>query len=231
MFWTDLRRVVIAGVVALATGSGALAADVPGAAPLYKAAPAPPPPTDWTGLYAGAHFGYKWGGGYHDEFDDYAYYRGVIGGAYAGFNWQVSRLVLGIEADLGWASTRVDDTDFGPGFSARLDWLGSFRGRAGVAFDRHMVYGTGGIAWAHQSYLTVGAPSDHHTHVGWIAGAGVETMLTRNWTARLEYLRFDPGSVTYTVLGPYEADIRPGNIVRLGLGYKFDWGGPVVARY
>ena len=48
------------------------------------------------------------------------------------------------------------------------DWFGTVRARAGVAFDRVLIYATGGLAY-----------SDNST--GWVAGGGVEWALPVNW--------------------------------------------------
>jgi outer membrane immunogenic protein len=88
------------------------------------------------------------------------------------------------------------------------------------------------------------------TRVGWTAGAGAEWMLTGNWTAKLEYLHYDLGSDSYGstlsnivvppggavptgaafyTLGARSSTSFRGDIVRVGVNYKF--GGPVVAKY
>ena len=48
------------------------------------------------------------------------------------------------------------------------DWFGTLRARAGVAFDRVLIYATGGLAY-----------TDNNT--GWVAGGGVEWALPVNW--------------------------------------------------
>ena len=48
------------------------------------------------------------------------------------------------------------------------DWFGTVRARAGVAFDRVLIYATGGLAY-----------TDDNT--GWVAGGGVEWALPVNW--------------------------------------------------
>jgi outer membrane immunogenic protein len=88
------------------------------------------------------------------------------------------------------------------------------------------------------------------TRVGYAVGGGAEWKLLSNWSAKLEYLYYDLGSVTYSN-GTLAYDMGPtpfpgvgiasiasssstrfnGQIFRAGLNYKFDWGGPVAARY
>ena len=77
--------------------------------------------------------------------------------------------------------------------------------------------------------------STDRTKLGWTVGGGVEAALWSNWTAKLEYLYIDLGTVNDVLIGI--APITPivtssritDQIVRVGLNYRF--GGPVVARY
>ena len=56
---------------------------------------------------------------------------------------------------------------------------------------------------------------------GWTLGAGVETKLTHNMTARIEYRYSDYGSHTYDLGGTgYRSSLNT-NEVRVGLGFKF----------
>jgi outer membrane immunogenic protein len=77
------------------------------------------------------------------------------------------------------------------------------------------------------------------TRAGWTAGGGIEYAFARNVTAKLEGLYYDLGADTiasgslpvpngFTRGMSFETR---GAIVRAGVNYKFDWGGPVVARY
>jgi outer membrane immunogenic protein len=76
---------------------------------------------------------------------------------------------------------------------------------------------------------------------GWTAGGGLEWMFAPNWTTKLEYLYYDLGSASYTtgaydsVFGAVTVATRTstrfeGNIVRVGLNYKFGTG-PILANY
>jgi outer membrane immunogenic protein len=76
--------------------------------------------------------------------------------------------------------------------------------------------------------------------VGWTVGAGVEGVISGNWTAKLEYLYIDLGNVSGSFATPliapsgafatssYSSHITD-NIVRVGINYRFS--GPVVAKY
>jgi outer membrane immunogenic protein len=131
-----------------------------------------------------------------------------------------------------------------------LEWFGTVRGRAGfMATPRLLLYGTGGLAYG--SIKTSGvlssfnpngaalafAGSNTDTHVGWTVGAGIEGMISGNWSAKLEYLYMDLGrfnTATFTLapgspIGVNVSSKFTDNILRAGINYKF--GGPVVARY
>ena len=79
---------------------------------------------------------------------------------------------------------------------------------------------------------TASAFSETTTRVGFAIGGGVEKMLTQNWTIKAEYLYLDFGTHTFLVGTGFDTSVRlRDNIVRVGINYKFDGGGPVVARY
>lgn len=132
----------------------------------------------------------------------------------------------------------------------KLEWFGTLRGRAGlVATPQVLLYATGGLAYgsikstatlagftpAGIAVAAVGTNTE--TRVGWTVGAGMEGMITRNWTAKLEYLYMDLGGFNAGTFTLAPAATIGGNvhsnftdhILRAGLNYKF--GGPVVAKY
>jgi outer membrane immunogenic protein len=139
---------------------------------------------------------------------------GVIGGAQAGYNWQIDRFwVVGFETDIQGSDERgsvsVCDTAGCPVGSTigtadvRLRWFGTARGRIGILpMDKVMLYGTGGLAYGglDASYLsgingasltTLGTRT---TRVGYTVGAGVEGAIDRHWSVKGEYLFMDLGS-------------------------------------
>ena len=95
--------------------------------------------------------------------------------------------------------------------SSEVDWLGTVRGRMGfLATPAMLIYGTGGLAYgsvssdfvmtqSHAVSNTFGslAASLSDTRAGWTVGAGFEWLFAPNWTARVEYLYYDLGDVTY----------------------------------
>jgi hypothetical protein len=149
-------------------GAFAVAATLSGTAFAAEPAPLPPPVPifTWSGLYVGGQIGYAWGrdpvtwSGISND-DELAAGtfshtpQGVIGGAQVGYNLQYNQwLVLGLEGSVDGTSLShtlavpVNDV-FGdtPGsITGRSEGnvQGSVRGRIGIAFDRALIYGTGG---------------------------------------------------------------------------------------
>jgi outer membrane immunogenic protein len=168
---------------------------------------------------------------------------GITGGGQVGCNWQYRSFVLGGEADINFADISAD-RDTGavlvPGTThiARSidhigqDWFATFRGRVGWAFDRVLVYGTGGLAvtrlditkrfaWDfNDGCPPLGTLFECHdggtsgTRTGWTAGAGVEWAFAPRWSAKAEYLFADFGSVTYQTMnnGPGFVGLPPGQV-------------------
>jgi outer membrane immunogenic protein len=188
--------------------------------------------------------GYGWGDRDFDEdaglFPDEAFrydLNGVALGAQVGFNYQSDNFVFGIEADGAW--TDLDDTEeeqfivFTTDAEAEVEWLATVRGRIGYAWDRFLVYGTGGIAFAGvdtdvTTSFIIGSNSETEsaTHVGWTAGLGIEGMITEHVSLRVEYLHADFGKENFDYFnGSFlesngEADLDV-DIVRLGVNWYF----------
>ncbi len=214
-----------AAALLLATAGFASAADLPSVAPYQSVAPAGY--YDWTGFYVGAQVGYAFADtNFGSDLD------GVVGGIHAGYNHQINNWVFGVEADI--EASGADASTTVPGvasFQADVEWLGSVRARVGYAFDRVLVYATGGVAFggvdARFTDLSVApavSASDSNTHVGWTVGAGIEYAITQNVTARAEYRYTDLGSKTYNfgaVAPAASIDAQDIHAVRVGVSYKF----------
>jgi outer membrane immunogenic protein len=222
-----MRNTLLLGVAAILLGStSAFAADMPARVPVAKA----PPPVavqlfDWSGFYWGALAGYGWGesshsealGGANGSFDA----NGFLLGGTVGFNWQAGAAVFGLEGDLAWSNIDGNGGSAAGTISTSLNWLGTGRARAGYAVDNYLFYVTGGAAWGDIDASVAGVAGGSDTRLGWTAGGGVETKLTQNWSAKLEYLYVDLGDKNlYTATGPVNVSYNS-HIVRLGLNYKF----------
>jgi outer membrane immunogenic protein len=249
------RQILLASVGAIAIAGSAFAADLPyrGPPPVY---PPPPPIFTWSGIYIGGQVGYAWGSDPIDEvdtvFDHNAFFNdkpnGVIGGAHLGYNLQIGQWVAGLEGSVDGTSLHGTRTSAGPlvvTMSTRPDVQGSIRGRVGVAFDRVLIYGTGGAAFSGiTNNYSLGFPfflseSDTKTRTGWTVGGGLEYAVTNNWSIRAEYRYSDFGRSPDF---PFSS-ITFGNVsfthhltesqVQAGFSYKFTpfAPAPVVAKY
>ena len=191
-----------------------------------------PPLQTWAGFYLGGHGGYGWKDNDFSTnfatgllspavFEGGIKSRGWLGGGQAGYNWQYTNVVAGLEIDgtaTGIKGSSVPatalDSDSGTFLTETLTdkvkYLGTARGRLGwTPAGNWLLYGTGGLAWerVNRSLLdaTTTAPISIFSqetpldHFGWVAGAGVETFIgSSNWIARLEYLHYDFGTVEPT---------------------------------
>ena len=143
--------------------------------------------------------------------------------------------MLGLEADIAWSglnntSTNFDITGTGFSVSSKLSSLGTVRGRIGYAFDRALVYATGGFAFGHVENATAGSydpayynVSTSGTQTGWTVGGGLEYAVTNNWTVRAETLYVDLGTKTTGVndCGCTFGFKNTYTLGRFGLNYKF----------
>jgi outer membrane immunogenic protein len=201
-------------------------------------------PYNWQGLYLGMHGGGAWAhtrstntapfGGYDAGVPlgftlapSGAFIGGQVGGLLQSGNW-----VYGAELDfgqLGLDQTRVAGDDL---TAVRYDWYGALTGRLGFAWDHALYYIKLGGALARirntASDLTGGAftPTDVSqatgTRAGWAAGAGIEYGLGPNWSAKLEYLYMDFGSVTSSNLdGDRFHHDNSVHTIKLGVNYRF----------
>jgi len=183
---------------------------------------------------------------------------GVIGGLQAGYNWQVGLWLLGVEGDWSWSNQESTRTTVGTAAAGlvtftdsdqeRIRDLATIRGRLGYVHGDYLWFATGGGAWSRVESnfaltatalgLTFDAPASFSTtRSGWTVGGGVETMLAPNWSAKLEYLYVDLGSVTNAFatpapagFGTFTANERvTDHIIRVGLNYKFGYY-PMIRR-
>lgn len=202
----------------------------------------PPPPApasfSWSGLYVGANVGYA-GATVSESASGAATGTGSasmpagIGGGQIGYNYQIGAVVLGFEADFdGNMATKSSAAFGGVSGTNQIPWLATLRGRAGVAFDRYLVYATaGGVAGELNSNVNVngiGSASTANTFSGWTAGGGLEVGITDRLSARVEYLYLASISdITAAQVGPPFATVTShvqDNLVRVGLNYRFPTG-------
>ncbi len=142
---------------------------------------------------------------------------GFSGGGQIGYNYQFtpgSGVVIGFEADAQYVDFGRDRNRFAftPGLNpgalvfnpnglSGLDFFGTVRGRLGYAWDRTLLYGTGGFAYGSGGGRDFGLPngSNNDFKTGWTAGGGIEYALPTD-----SFLNFFRSSaVTIRVEGLY----------------------------
>jgi len=188
---------------------------------------------------------------------------GFLGGVQAGYNFQFTPgagFVLGVEADIDYADwghrnnnnaffgsftlPQFPGTVFTPaGVSSRGNsdhWFGTARLRAGYAWDRLLIFATGGLAYGSvdngggfggvtattaRGFVNpisgVAGPSTafgggftsggSKEKAGWTLGAGVEYAFTNNFTVKAEYLYANFGHA-----GNGSGFILPGAVAAVG---------------
>jgi outer membrane immunogenic protein len=161
------------------------------------------------GFIGGGQIGYNW-----------QFYNSLVAGLEAdiqgvanssGGRTGISSVPVANDATIG------NGTVFTAITSARgnLQYLGTVRGRLGwLVTPTLLLYGTGGLAyggvtlntattvtasnsvWANGQTAAFGGVNFSNTQVGWTAGGGLEWMFFPNWSAKVEYLYYDLGTVT-----------------------------------
>jgi outer membrane immunogenic protein len=188
--------------------------------------------------YNDGRFVFRRNGSIFNDFND-GEDDAFVAGAHAGYNFQFGSFVVGVEGDIEGVFGDDDDDDFGSvtvfdnvrqdfvSYSIganQLDWQGSIRARAGFAFDRTLVYATGGFAFGGLSggFSSGLFDEDDDTVSGYTVGLGVEHAFTNNLTARLEY-RYTAFDEINTRFGDVELgdDDFDFHTVRLGVSFKF----------
>ncbi len=249
-----LSKFLLSSSLLFAMAASAVAADLPSekGPPVY--APPPPPAFSWSGVYIGAQVGYGWNNSSSPVDTSFGFALpnesnggGVVGGLHIGYNYQVSQFVFGLEGDVNGSSQRasgVDPFDYAGvvGYQTRKDIDASIRGRIGYAFDRVLIYATGGGAYGNfrTSYFDNLGDFDgtfNHGRIGWTVGGGLEYAIDNNWSVRAEYRYTDYGHIT-DFAGATTGDLISQHIrdnrVQAGFSYKFDMFAPlapVVSKY
>ena len=238
-------------------------------APVFSAIPV----FTWTGFYVGVNAGYGFHNNSNNNsvfvpagtfatapaaagtltFGDSGQ-DGFVGGGQVGYNYQFGSFVVGAEADIQWADLGGNNRTVGvpagfpgtfipAGTPGGVDWFGTVRGRAGFAFDRALIYATGGFAYGgggtnnNNNFNGVFSSKNNSSRSGYAVGAGVEYAFTNNLTLGVEGLYVNLGSRrqgefigTENVGGVTTAVFVPGSgssrddaftVARVKLNYKF----------
>jgi len=229
---------LIIGAATLGAVQQATAADLPPAAPVPYNAPAVVAAFNWTGVYVGVYGGYGFGTLQNSGLlgQDISLSGGMAGGT-IGYNYQPvgSAFVFGVEADGGWADISAKDSFSAGGVTVteqtKIQATASARARIGAAFDRLLVYATGGGGWVRNkltfgvsapAFGITGSVSDTQNHMGYVVGAGFELPFVPNWSFKAEYLYWGMGSENYfqSTVNLASGDVNF-HTVKLGVNYRF----------
>lgn len=172
--------------------------------------------------------------------------KGTLVGGQFGINQQFGKFVAGIEVDL--QGGRISDTQtWGtfPGISSsRIDNLSTYRLRGGYAFDKALLYVTGGFATARvhnrEFFVNSGTTYDANARqMGVAYGGGLEYKFNPQWSLKTELLhvslgKTDPllagtGGVYFSTFTGTTVRYDEFNVARIGLNYSFSFDRPAVA--
>lgn len=132
---------------------------------------------DWRGFYAGISAGHISGKNHWDDLGNYRLKSSTRGAAFAGYNYQRGRHVLGIEAQQSFGSVAErDDAAY------RYTSLQDLRIRIGHTYGRSMAYLAAGYSRArfHDD-------DARFSMNGFNLGAGVDFALGRNFAVGLDF--------------------------------------------
>jgi outer membrane immunogenic protein len=184
--------------------------------------------------------------------------RGWFGTVQGGCDYQFGNWVVGAFADYDFMDVHGSVTTFGTfgptsTGSQKLDQQWAVGARAGyLVLPQLLTYVSGGYTQAHWTSTTLavnpfnpaGGPFNlpGTTKGGWFIGTGDEYALTSFlpglfWKTEYRYSEFDRANVGINVVatglptGVSETQKFREHSVRSELVYRFNWGGPVVAKY
>jgi outer membrane immunogenic protein len=266
---TDPKNVFLTTAALLVASTPIFAADLPvkASAP-YTKAPAVQTVYDWSGFYIGGEAGGDLFQTQTTVVDGNASFpagtilnrsngSGSLAGGYAGYNYQIQNIVVGIDGEYAWTNaagyttTPSSTTAASTTSTARADWLASVSGRLGYAFNNVLVYGKAGYAWAGTSAngstsdgagVVTTLIADSGTREGILGGIGAEWGFARNWSLRFEYdyIAFNTfnyaSTLTNVVTGKTALAARQADsdmqLFKAGASYRFNWSGdPPIAKY
>jgi outer membrane immunogenic protein len=229
----------MAGLIAVGAAAPAVAADL-APQPYTKA----PPPmiggsshTCWTNTsFLGVPTAPNVSEGCHDATG------GMVGGQ-AGYRWQASSWVFGVEAQGDWADFKGSNASlFAPGVTnqTKMDAIGLFTAQVGYAWNSVLWYVKGGAAVTDDKYhgTATGIAFDQATETRWggTVGTGLEISFAPSWSVAVEYDHLFMGNRTVNFLGiaapvtsRTDSIKQDADIASVRVNYR--WGGPVIAKY
>ena len=146
----------------------------------------------------------------------------LIGGAQAGYNWQMGIWLIGVEGDFD--------------FAENINYLASVRGRLGWALGSWLLYGTGGVAFidTDNDFVVVSVDdvpfsfSNGNTDTGFVVGGGVDYKIAPHFSLGLEGLFYDFDSDSSRLVAGGEPFVLKQDedfaVARARLNYHFNSG-------
>jgi outer membrane immunogenic protein len=181
-----MRNVLLSGTILALLSSGAFAAD------MYAAPEAAP---GWSGVYLGGTGGWVMG----DKIDLSAYGEslthdidGFVAGGFIGYNYQAAPVLI-IGGELTGLGSWVDGNKdiYGINTETHLDAIALAELRAGLTFDRALLFVSGGYAGAQlngQASYEGNTLFDESDWVnGWTIGGGIDFKVTDNVFVGVKY--------------------------------------------
>jgi opacity protein-like surface antigen len=211
----------------------------PDRAPDFYTKAAAAPTYHWAGPYVGANFG-----GVFNREDvttpigiSATNPSGVLGGVQFGYNYLLApHWLVGVEGELDWTSGQGKANYIDPAGTAALsvtsdhNWYDTVSAKLGYVTGPLLLYAKGGAAWMNADYrLEVNGGIDGATVLsanrsGWNAGVGLEYMLGKQWSAKLEYDYLDFGSSTLGFVTPFGNGVTfKTQINELKAGVNYHW--------
>lgn len=225
-----MKYLLAASVAALmVSGTAAKAADI-----VHYQEPEFKPAFSWTGLYGGGTLGWGWaeskvkvkGSDGKQIAKKKLKPDGVMGGIFAGYNFQFTdAILLGVDTDFNFSDASERKTLGKYTVGVRQRWNGATRLRAGYAFDRFLPYVAVGVSYADIKLRSAGVGSPmakSKTRAGWNVGAGLDYAMTDHIFLRGEYRFSDFGKKKYAAVDSTRDKVKyTENDIRLGVAYKF----------
>jgi outer membrane immunogenic protein len=167
--------------------------------------------------------------------------NGPVAGLFVGGNYQINKIVLGLEGDWQWSNLMGSNQILAPlgavgvfpggpfTISTTVKDYAAVRGRLGFVFDRFLPFATAGWTWGNPatSYALTGAApfvNNGGSSTGWTAGLGIDYAFTDNVFGRIEYRYTSlatPGFVSAATNSAEVTNRLPISDLHAGIAYKF----------
>lgn len=226
-----MRRTLLAALAApaLLLAAGADAADLPRRTAPPEDYYAPPAAYNWQGFYLGVNGGYGFSsleGGHGDILGSPS---GFLAGVTAGYNYAFTpSFLVGLEADFDFTGLKASRSPwFGISGRSAVDDILTVRARAGVTFDRALLFVTGGFAGSSNTTAIGNAFVGYFGErskfdPGWAVGGGVEFGVTDHISAKAEYIFTSTGGDHYFDFSSNAlASSANTSTVKGGVNYRF----------